>query len=125
MYCSSLNINLIPACLDTDGEVILAGIYVEDHPSETINVKLTNQATGKEVIFECTTDGSDEITDLDIATAYDLMDHRYSLEFFDTDFNRLPVTIEGSDGILVTSHLLYFNTIQQPFTGTINVKEAE
>ncbi len=106
MYCKTcLQVNPLPRCVEPGGEIILTGITFPNDVNTNLYAILWDHSTNRNSIFNITVDGLGEIietngvasTGLNLTDAYNLMGHKYELEF--TNLNMAPVTatIDGTD----------------------------
>jgi len=106
MYCKScLQVNPLPRCVESGGEIILTGITFPNDVSTNLYAILWDISNNRQNLFNITVDGLGEIietdgvasTGLNLTDAYNLMGHSYELEFTNLNLEPVTATIDGTD----------------------------
>ena len=106
MYCKScLQVNPLPRCVESGGEIILTGITFPNDVSTNLYAILWDISNNRQNLFNITVDGLGEIietdgvasTGLNLTDAYNLMGHSYELEFTNLNLEPVAATIDGTD----------------------------
>ena len=107
MYCKScLQVNPLPRCVESGGEIILTGISFPDNVSSELYAILWDISNNRQVLWKITTDANGDIietdgvasTGLNVTDAYNLMGHSYELEFTTLDLVSVTAVIDGQIG---------------------------
>lgn len=92
MACTNcIKINPLPKCVDAEGSIELTGITFPDNTDQEIFMVLHNLSTDRPLLFTLLTDLDGEVIEtnavasvgINLTAAYNLMNHKYKLEFLD------------------------------------------